>query len=485
MTVGREYDGILWLQGIASLLGLPVSQVRQTLWLPSFCAYCWHQCPESGFQIQLHPSITVMLFSDGFLLVAETLFCYVIILVCPAQMIHIGLFVYGMGCLILGHVYMIIFPFRIRCYDFTFSLLIITQKITSLGFNLVDGHRHNNNNIKLSDQRLQLAVRKKPGLLELSSYLLGFQGVIAGPFCFYKEYIDFFEGRHYRQKSASENDDPDYQCRHHIPSPSKAVLQKVLASFFWTVVYVVLQTLFPLESHLDPAFVARHNIFYRMLHAYLSLLGERAKYYVGWTLAEAVNNAAGFGFAGFDQNGKPRWDLLTNLHIKHVEMATSFKTYIDNWNLRTVVWLRFVCYDRAPWNPTLLTFTLSAVWHGLWPGYYFMFLSSAVFTVAARKVRRNIRPYFQKSKLKQIVYDVITLLATQATITYIVFSFVFLHLDPIIFFYSQWYWAIHIFAVLIILVLPKGTSSHIKISPAPEHGTDSDPMLDSNKVKTS
>lgn len=51
------------------------------------------------------------------------------------------------------------------------------------------------------------------------------------------------------------------------------------------------------------------------------------------------------------------------------------------------------------------------------------------------QVRRNIRPYFQKSKLKQIVYDVITLLATQATITYIVFSFVFLHLDPIIFFY--------------------------------------------------
>lgn len=57
-----------------------------------------------------------------------------------------------------------------------------------------------------------------------------------------------------------------------------------------------------------------------MLHAYLSLLGERAKYYVGWTLAEAVNNAAGFGFAGFDQNGKPCWDLLTNLHIKHVEV---------------------------------------------------------------------------------------------------------------------------------------------------------------------
>jgi len=46
-----------------------------------------------------------------------------------------------------------------------------------------------------------------------------------------------------------------------------------------------------------------------------------------------------------------------------------------------------VCYDRAPWYPTALTFVLSALWHGIYPGYYFTFLTGILITLAARAVR--------------------------------------------------------------------------------------------------
>lgn len=45
-----------------------------------------------------------------------------------------------------------------------------------------------------------------------------------------------------------------------------------------------------------------------------------------------------------------------------------------------------VCYERCPYNPTAATFLLSAVWHGVYPGYYLTFITGIVMTMAARAV---------------------------------------------------------------------------------------------------
>ena len=45
-----------------------------------------------------------------------------------------------------------------------------------------------------------------------------------------------------------------------------------------------------------------------------------------------------------------------------------------------------VCYDRAPKHRLALTFVLSALWHGVYPGYYFTFLTAIPITMAARAV---------------------------------------------------------------------------------------------------
>ncbi len=38
--------------------------------------------------------------------------------------------------------------------------------------------------------------------------------------------------------------------------------------------------------------------------------------------ADAVNNAAGYGFLGMDENGKPSWDLICNLNILGIEVPS-------------------------------------------------------------------------------------------------------------------------------------------------------------------
>jgi hypothetical protein len=64
---------------------------------------------------------------------------------------------------------------------------------------------------------------------------------------------------------------------------------------------------------------------------------------------------------------------------------------INNWNIGTNLWLRGVVYERVPKKyGTFLTFSLSALWHGFYPGYYFTFSTGALIVIAARKVSSNL-----------------------------------------------------------------------------------------------
>ncbi|MEE6476753.1 hypothetical protein FKM82_011207 [Ascaphus truei] len=226
----------------------------------------------------------------------------------------------------------------------------------------------------------------------------------------------------------------------------------------------------PVEYNIDGHFRDTSSVPTRVIYLYLSLLAARPKYYFAWTLADAINNAAGFGFQGYDKNGEQNWDLISNLNIKHIEFSTSFKMFIDNWNIQTALWLKRVCYERATFSPTAQTFLLSAIWHGVYPGYYLTFFTGSLMTLAARNIRNNIRHVFLQSSDLKLMYDVITWLTTQVAISYTVAPFVLLSVKPSLTFYSSWYYCLHITCLLVLLTLPartrkKGLNERESISP--------------------
>lgn len=55
----------------------------------------------------------------------------------------------------------------------------------------------------------------------------------------------------------------------------------------------------------------------------------------------------------------------------------------------TAVWLKNYVYERTRWNPTLVTFMISAFWHGFYPIYYVMFFKMFLLTMAGRVVFKN------------------------------------------------------------------------------------------------
>ncbi len=66
----------------------------------------------------------------------------------------------------------------------------------------------------------------------------------------------------------------------------------------------------------------------------------RTKYYFVWLLVESVNNLTGLGFSGYNKEGKAEWNLVTNVHVLDIELATSLRGVVSGWNALTANWLR-------------------------------------------------------------------------------------------------------------------------------------------------
>ncbi|XP_072277180.1 lysophospholipid acyltransferase 2-like [Pyxicephalus adspersus] len=361
-------------------------------------------------------------------LIGEVFICYLMLLLIDPRKVHVYTLFLTMGCLTIFHIRRYVDPF-VDDLDFTVTLMMLTQKISRVAFEYHDGAILNDQSLSPSQRRL--AIRSSPGLLPYFSYTVGFLGLLAGPVCSFNDYKIFIHGDE------------------KIGNPNVTVCKKLSLCCVLLAIHIGASDQFSISS--DP----EHSLFGHFLDLYLIAASRRPKYYFAWTLADAINNAAGFGFNGFSEDGKEQWDLLTNLNILKIETATSFKVFIDNWNIQTAVWLKEVCYDRSPFNPLFSTFLLSAAWHGVHPGYYCTFLTAVPITLAARRVRQNIRPWFQQTALLRLVYDIITWASTQIAMSYTVAPFILLELGPSLQLYRSMFFCLHILPVLLLVVLPQ------------------------------
>ena len=72
------------------------------------------------------------------------------------------------------------------------------------------------------------------------------------------------------------------------------------------------------------------SILYRLYYLLVSTSAQRIKFYVAWVLADAVNNASGLGFNGFDEHENTKWDLISNINIFKLEVNQNkiIETYV-------------------------------------------------------------------------------------------------------------------------------------------------------------
>ncbi|XP_041758439.1 lysophospholipid acyltransferase 1 isoform X1 [Coregonus clupeaformis] len=487
-TSSFKTTGSKWLLPVSDFFGFPLDQVNflacQVFALGAAFWFRLYLSPQYANPVVRHAVATLfglsfVIFCFGWYAVHISFLvvvCYWILVTADIHNIHRYTMIMAISYLTVCQVSRVfIYNYGILSTDFSGPLMIITQKTTMLAFQVHDGMSKMSEDLT-ADQR-RLAVASKPSLIEYLSYNLNFFSILVGPCSHYKDYIDFIEGRHVQRRlrrlSGSNTGQNGFE-KVPEPSPVAAVTRKLLICGVCMVLFLTLTKAFPVTYNVDSHFVNEAPFLTRLTYAFFSIQAARPKFYFAWTLADAINNAAGYGVKGVDETGQVSWDLISNLSIWGIETATSFKKFIDNWNIQTGVWLKTVCYDRAPCYPTALTFILSALWHGVYPGYYFTFITAIPITLAARTVRKNVRQYFLSSHPVKLGYDVVTWAATQLSICYTVMPFLLLAVEPTMQYYKSMYFHIHIISILTVIVLsqshkPRGSSSSNGTKPGPYH----------------
>lgn len=376
--------------------------------------------------------------------------CYVVIITQNPHIMHGMVLTVALIYLSCLHLHRQIYDYGSYGLDISGPLMVITQKVSSLAFSLHDGLTKKED--EMTNSQKLYAVYKTPTLMEYFSYMLLFPSLMAGPVIFYNDYMEFIEGKAYTKIQGTPQNG---RIVVHEPSPIKVICQKTCVALICAYIFVIFLPKFPISRAKEENFVNNTSMSYKFWYLTVSTTLVRFKYYFAWTLADAICNNSGLGFNGFNPDGSSKWDRFSNVDIFQFEFATSLKQSIEAWNRGTNIWLRTLVYERTKNYPTVLTYGLSAIWHGFYTGYYLTFLSGALFTFASRVVRRHVRNYFMSSKESKLLYDIVTFAVTHFVLAYITFPFVLLDFWPSIIIYNQLYWCWHLGAILALTVIPK------------------------------
>ncbi|CAH3149333.1 unnamed protein product [Porites lobata] len=444
--------------------------------------FCMLLCVPLGlvFRLVLHPSkvstttrrvtglvwgVALVVFCFGWeslILFGLSAVYYILTAVVNPTVVHRYVFIAAMGTLSVAHLYRQITNYGVHAVDFSGPLMLIVQRVIYIAYNLHDGFVTDEN--KLTEEQKREKLKKVPSLLEYFSYIFHYSMILAGPLCTFKEFNDFIDGSDIRPKRPGEKE----------PSPLVDVIRKLSSGFLCVFILFFTEDDYPIPRNADPQFISTQPFYWRVIYGWISATVAKLRYYFAFKVSEAVNNLAGLGFNGFDENGKAKWDRITNINILKFEFATNIKMVCDNWNISTALWLRRTVYERCSRHRTLAVFITSSVWHGFYPGYYMMFLSLALFIEAARMGRRVFRPYFQKSYAMALTYDVITCIVTVLSVAEGGVPFQLLQLRMSLDYWRSLYFYAHIWSVFLILfcrmrgMRPRPTEKQQKDEPTVE-----------------
>ena len=179
----------------------------------------------------------------------------------------------------------------------------------------------------------------------------------------------------------------------------------------------------------------------------------RFKYYGAWSIAESLCNMVQLGYNSADNN----YYLIKNVNVRGFEFAQNVKGALENWNESTNLWLknyiyiRFVQVNNNATLASLITFTVSASWHGTHAGYYLTFVTGSGYQTAGKIIRRFIRPHFRvdDSPIFKLIYDFITLIITQTAFGYLVMPFIVLNIKDSITIWKSVYFIPHILIIIL------------------------------------
>ncbi|KAM5264337.1 ghrelin O-acyltransferase [Ctenodactylus gundi] len=317
------------------------------------------------------------------------------------QEVHRWTFFFQMGWQTLCHLglhyteYYLKEPPSLRFCITLSSLMLLTQRITSLSLDICEGKLEAASGSTQSRRPLSEHLCKA---LPYFSYLLFFPALLGGSLCSFQRFQARVQGSSFLCGSRS----------------------------FWALAWRGLQILgleclkvalrwalsegagLPDCRHLQCVYVM-----------WSTAMLFKLTYYSHWILDDSLLHAAGFGPELDQRPGEeghvPDADIWT------LETTHRISLFARRWNQSTARWLRRLVFQRSPSWPLLQTFAFSAWWHGLHPGQVFGFLCWAVMVEADYLIHTFANQSVRSWPLR-LLYRALTWAHTQLIIAYIMLA---------------------------------------------------------------
>lgn len=258
------------------------------------------------------------------------------------------------------------------------------------------------------DREAKMAsLARYPGLLEFIGYIFFFPGVLVGPT------ISFWEYRQFVEESG-----PFAQIAAASPGSSvlkgrkRRALRLFLTSMGCLVLYSIFQDRITVKGFFADERVLQMSLPFRLAYLHLAVMVVRLKYYFAWMVSEGAHVLIGIAYRPSPTTGRPLWDRTMNISMRRIECASDFRRVVADWNVCTNRWLYTYVYKRiatnyygssrkpAGFRASLVTYVVSAIWHGFYPAYYAVFVTGAFYTFASkRKILSSYAFYYYCSHL--------------------------------------------------------------------------------------
>ncbi|KAK9885176.1 hypothetical protein WA026_010685 [Henosepilachna vigintioctopunctata] len=259
--------------------------------------------------------------------------------------------------------------------------MILTLKIVGLAFEVNRSYVNSKDHGENKDVEEKDYNKINPGYVDIFHYCFNYMGVLTGPYYRYTTFRDSFN-----TPFAS------------FVNSWSFTLQKLkfvpvfIGLFLWS------STTWPLSYAVTDEFYNDRSWLYRYWYIWPNFFTFRMRIYIGLVLSECVCTMGGLGVYPVSCKPKPgqgpsenftsitkisenekylsqekfNYDAIKNINPYGADFCVTYREGMKHWNICVQYWLAVNIYKNCPLRQfrTHITLFVSAIWHGVYTGYY-------------------------------------------------------------------------------------------------------------------